>query len=128
MKRVTAAVIIEGGRLFLARRAPGDPLEGLWELPGGKIEIGETPQECLERELLEELRMASKAHAIVATTVHHYGHGSFEMLAIHVDRHSGYQPMVHDAVAWVSRDELPACPLAPADIDLVAQLHDAGVW
>jgi len=55
LRQVTAAVIIEDGLLFLARRGPVERLSGLWELPGGKLEPGETLQQCLERELLEEL-------------------------------------------------------------------------
>lgn len=124
MRQVTAAVIVEDGRLFLARRPPGDPLAGLWELPGGKIEPGETPQECLERELLEELEMTATAGGIVAQTVYHYGHGSFEMLALETRRCSGFRLQVHDQCAWVPPGELPAYDLAPADIILIAQLTD----
>lgn len=128
MKRVTAAVIIEDGRLLLARRATGDPLEGLWELPGGKIEADETPQACLERELQEELRMRSKAGAVIATTVYHYAHGSFEMLAMATRRLSDYTPIVHSEIEWVAPADLGMYPLAPADIDLVATLRASGVW
>lgn len=128
MKRVTAAVIIENGYLLIARRPPGDPLEGLWELPGGKIEEGETPQECLERELLEELAMSASAGDIVASTVHHYAHGSFEMLALITRRTSEYEPLVHDRVAWVLRDELAIHALAPADIELISEIQAADIW
>lgn len=128
MRRVTAAVIIEDGRLLLARRSEGDPLAGLWELPGGKIEEGESPQECLERELLEELEMASKAGPVVATTIYEYEHGSFEMLALLATRLGEFRACVHDDVRWASRDELDAFPLAPADVELVASLGRSGVW
>lgn len=128
MKRVTAAVIIENGRLFLARRAVGDPLEGMWELPGGKIEDDETPQECVERELLEELQMRTAAGAILATTEYHYEHGSFELIAISVERESAFEPAVHDATAWVRRRDLDQHPLAPADVKLIGALASAGIW
>ena len=55
MKLVTAAAIIEEGSLLIAKRGGESDLEGLWELPGGKVEEGESPEECLERELFEEL-------------------------------------------------------------------------
>lgn len=128
MKQVTAAVIIEGGRLMLARRPPGDPLEGLWELPGGKIEAGETPQSCLERELLEELDMSAKAGQVVAATRYTYDHGSFEMIAIVVERQSEYKALAHDAISWVRPRELGAFQLAPADVELIAQLRATQVW
>jgi 8-oxo-dGTP diphosphatase len=112
VRQVTAAVIIEDGRLFLARRPPGDALAGLWELPGGKIEPGETPQECLERELLEELEMK----------------GSFELLAIETTRRSGFELHAHDRCAWAGLDELSGYELAPADALLLEQLRDRLGW
>ena len=59
MKEIAAAVIRRDGRLLLCRRAerPGDSCAGLWEFPGGKLEPGETPAQCLERELMEELEL-----------------------------------------------------------------------
>ena len=74
---VTAAIVIEGDKVFLGRRGPNVPLNGCWEFPGGKIEYWETPQECLERELFEELGVASKAgevhNARLLTVTTHYG-------------------------------------------------------
>ncbi len=59
---VTAAVIITPEKkLFLARRHSHDDCGGLWEFPGGKLEPGETPEKCLEREIMEELGFEIKA-------------------------------------------------------------------
>ena len=55
MLHVTAAVIEREGRVLVARRRGGDRFAGLWEFPGGKIEPGEAPRDCLRREILEEL-------------------------------------------------------------------------
>jgi 8-oxo-dGTP diphosphatase len=125
VRRVTAAVIVEGGRLFLARRPAGDPLAGLWELPGGKIEADETPQECLERELNEELGMAATAGRILAQTTYHYEHGSFELLAIETTRRSGFELRAHDSYAWVGLESLREYELAPADVLLIEQFHSS---
>ena len=122
MRQVTAAVIIEDGRLLIARRAPGQSLEGLWELPGGKIEPGETPQQCLVRELAEELAMSATVGDVIARTIHHYDHGSFEMLAMETTRDSDFELRVHDAFAWVAADEVTEYPLAPADVALLKQI------
>ncbi len=126
MRQVTAAVIVEGDKLLLARRAPGEKLAGMWELPGGKVEPGETPQECLRRELLEELSMTAEIGDIVATTVYHYDHGSFDMIAIEAQKTSGFTLSVHDDLRLFARGELERLPLAPADVELIAQLANLG--
>ena len=128
MRQVAAAVIIEDGLLLLARRGPAETLAGRWELPGGKLELGETPQECLERELLEELAMQAVAGGTLARTAYEYDHGSFEMLALSVTRRSEFEPTVHDLVRWVTRDDLAALEIAPADVALIDELLRTGVW
>jgi len=122
MRQVTAAVIIENGRMLLTRRPPGDPLAGMWELPGGKIEPGETPQECVERELLEELEMTCRAGHIIAQTTYDYEHGSFEILALEVQRLSNFVLKNHDATVWAKLERLADYVLAPADITLISQI------
>jgi mutator protein MutT len=54
-KIVTAAIVLQDNKVLLTRRAPGQSLEGYWEFPGGKVEEGESLQECLKREIFEEL-------------------------------------------------------------------------
>ena len=51
MLNVAAAIIEQGDKILIAKRAPGKHLAGYWEFPGGKIESNETPQDCLAREL-----------------------------------------------------------------------------
>lgn len=128
MKLVTAAVIIENGTLLLARRGPGEQLPGMWELPGGKLEEGESPQECLVRELAEELQMEATAGGVLAQTVYKYEHGEFMMIALQAWRHSDYSLSVHDRAAWFRREQLEGLALAPADVELLALLASRGVW
>ena len=127
-RSVAAAVIIEDGRLFITRRPPGDNLASLWELPGGKLELGETPEECLVRELREELAMDVEVGELVAQTDYEYSHGRFRMLALRAVRTSGFKLLAHDRFAWVGRDEIGQYELAPADIALVASLIRDGHW
>ena len=54
MTSVTCAILEKNGKILIARRAPDQKLDGKWEFPGGKVEDGESPAECLKRELAEE--------------------------------------------------------------------------
>jgi 8-oxo-dGTP diphosphatase len=59
-RTVAAAIIQKEDCILLARRSPGEKLAGFWEFPGGKVENGESPEECLARELREELGIGVK--------------------------------------------------------------------
>lgn len=73
--RVAAAVVWRDGRLLLTQRPPGGPLGLQWELPGGKIEAGESPEQALVRELREELGVGAVAHEVLDVDTHDYPHG-----------------------------------------------------
>jgi 8-oxo-dGTP diphosphatase len=110
------------GRLLIARRPASDRLAGLWELPGGKIEAGETPQQCLRRELLEELGVDSHVDEVVARTVYEYDHGRFELIALTTRLLGEPEMLFHDRLAWVTRAEMAGYDLAPADTCLMTEL------
>ncbi len=73
--RVVAAVVWREGRLLLTQRPPGGALGLKWELPGGKVEAGESPEHALGRELREELGVAARPRETLAVDVHDYPHG-----------------------------------------------------
>lgn len=66
---VTAAVIRDGDKVLVAERQ-GGPLAGKWEFPGGKLEPGESPDQCLAREIKEELGLAVRVDDIFAIVYH----------------------------------------------------------
>ncbi len=116
------------GRALIARRGPDKRHAGKWELPGGKLEPGESAAQCLERELVEELGIAVSVGAWIATNEHDYGGGPLALEAWRCRWESGrLTPVDHDAFAWVAPAEMLAFDLAEADIPLVhallAQLH-----
>ncbi|TFG64280.1 MAG: (deoxy)nucleoside triphosphate pyrophosphohydrolase [Spirochaetales bacterium] len=122
--QVTAAVIAEGGRVLLAQRSAGDPLEGKWEFPGGKIEEGESPEECLKRELKEELGIGTRIGKFIASCRWDYPHISIELLAYEAEILSGSPaPLDHSACAWVNTEELAAWELAPADVPIAEKVR-----
>jgi 8-oxo-dGTP diphosphatase len=124
LKQVACAVIRdpEGG-ILLARRAPGQHLEGHWELPGGKVKPGESLEAALEGELLEELGLMVTVGEELARTVYHYERGSIELLALATRTDGEIDHMtVHDAVHWFTAEETTTLVVAPADIPLLESL------
>lgn len=122
MKRVTAAVIERHGQYLIARRAPGQSHAGRWEFPGGKIEPGESAEECLERELAEEFGVQVRAGKFLIASTHTYPGGAIELLAYETTVISGeFDLRVHDRIAWVHPSEILRYDLLPADVP-IAQL------
>ncbi len=120
--RVVAAVWVRDGRLFAARRAPGAARGGHWELPGGKVEPGESDEVALARELEEELGIHVVVGAAVGEVEHAYDDLTIRLVA-YICR-SGGTPVLHehDAVAWLGPAELDSVDWAPADIPLVRRI------
>ena len=123
--RVTAAIATRDDKILIARRAPGrGPLSGLWEFPGGKIEKGETPEECLAREFHEEFGVRARIGAFVCLSRHAYPHAEIELLAYRVEPDSlDLALRDHDQTAWVTIAELGDYELAPADLPIAAALR-----
>ncbi|MBL4903062.1 MAG: (deoxy)nucleoside triphosphate pyrophosphohydrolase [Desulfocapsa sp.] len=98
---VAAAVFSKGDAVLVARWAPGQHLEKKWEFPGGKIEHGETPEECLRRELKEELGITVEVGDYVGESLYSYTDKTVRLLAYHVKHLSGdFSLTVHDKIDW----------------------------
>ncbi|MDP7081635.1 MAG: (deoxy)nucleoside triphosphate pyrophosphohydrolase [Candidatus Undinarchaeales archaeon] len=124
--KVTAAVIERDGRFLIAQRRPDDgSLGGLWEFPGGTVEAGETPEDCLRRELAEELAIDVQVEELINRNTHSYPHMTIELLAFRVTWLEGEMELrEHTAARWVVPDELGLFPMPPADGPLVHVLVD----
>ena len=107
----------------MARRAAGKHLEGLWEFPGGKVESGETNEQCLTRELMEEFGINVLVGPFFGESVFDYGHKTIRLLAYEAKYLSGnFGLNDHDKIGWVSPQELKALNWAPADLPFVEKL------
>ena len=123
MKDVTAALMVKGDEIFIAKRKLGQHLESMWEFPGGKIEKGETGEECLMRELEEEFGIKSCVRSFFMESIYHYERGAIRLLAYFVDDLVGeFVPSVHEEVKWVEVGTLLDYDLAPADIPIAEAL------
>lgn len=113
------------GRYLMARRAPEQHLAEFWEFPGGKQEENETLQECLEREILEELNLIIRATNPVCESIYSYDRGEIKLIAIHAAVLSGELRLsVHDRAEWLTPSEILKLKLAPADIPIAQYLFD----
>lgn len=123
MIEVCAAVLIEGPNYLVAKRQEGTHLAGHWEFPGGKIELGETPEQCLQRELKEEFIVESEVGEFVAESIFDYGDKRIRLLAYKVKHLSGeFQLIDHDEIRWLPIEELDSLKWAPADIPIIEAL------
>ena len=121
---VTAAIIIdEEGKCLIAKRKQGSHLEGLWEFPGGKIEEGESKEDCLQREILEELGLTIKVKAPFMSVEHSYGEKNIRLHSFLCDSVSGDAALNdHDEIAWITASEFEEYEFAPADIPIVTKI------
>lgn len=123
---VVAAILISGNKVLIAQRNKDDHLAELWELPGGKVEQGETPEGSLAREMREELGINVAVGEFFAASTYNYAQGAIRLLAYRCQWVSGVmEASVHMDYKWVTANELGHYVFAPADIPLVDQLKAA---
>ena len=123
---VTAAILVKDGKILIAKRKPGGKLPDKWEFPGGKVEAGETPPECLKREIQEEFGIDVFVGKFLGESVYHYHHGSIRLLAYLVRWQAGNLSLKdHADYAWVTYDRLEEFDFSPADLPFVERLISA---
>lgn len=121
---VTAAIIKKDDKFLIARRSPNKHLAGFWEFPGGKIEDGETPENCLKRELQEELNIQVTIKGFFMENEHHYGDRIIVLKAYLCELLTGEITLKdHDQFAWIDLDEFNNYNFAPADIPFIKALN-----
>ena len=120
---VVAAIICKGGKIFATQRGYGE-WKDWWEFPGGKMEVGETPEEALVREIREELSAEISVDEFLCTVEYDYP-------AFHLKMHCYLCSLVtealhlneHEAARWLTKDELNSVKWLPADVELISHLR-----
>ena len=127
--KVVAAIIKavnENGEtiIFATQRGYGD-FKGGWEFPGGKIESGETPQEELKREIIEELDTEVSVGELMDTVEYDYPqfHLSMDCFWCQIVR-GNLVLKEHEAARWLTKDELNNVEWLPADITLIEKIRN----
>lgn len=121
---VTAAILIENGRVLIARRRSEDSQAGLWEFPGGKVRPEESPEQCLKREVQEELNLQIVVGEFFGESVYAYGDKTIRLLGYYVRAEAGdLAANDHSELAWVAVSDLKRYRFCPADIPFVEKLQ-----
>jgi 8-oxo-dGTP diphosphatase len=121
---VSAALLFHQGKLLITQRPVGTHLAGLWEFPGGKREPGETFEECLQRELREEVGIETSVHQLIEEIVHEYPERIVHLKFFRCELVSGEARPLHcEAVAWIAREQLADYKFPAADARLLDKLR-----
>ncbi|MEU4237950.1 (deoxy)nucleoside triphosphate pyrophosphohydrolase [Actinoplanes sp. NPDC026619] len=120
---IVAAAIITDRRVLACERSAPPEVAGRWEFPGGKVEPGETDEQALARECVEELGVRVEVGDRIGPDVP-LAHGRAVLRVFAVTLIGGDQPraLEHTAMRWLSADELDSVPWLPADKPIVAEL------
>lgn len=125
--KVVAAIICddmkEKNKIFATARGYGD-LKGGWEFPGGKVESGETPQQALIREIIEELDTEIKVGELIDTVKYDYPTFNLSMDCFWAEVKAGHLELKEaEAAKWLTKNQLDSVTWLPADILLIDQIR-----
>jgi 8-oxo-dGTP diphosphatase len=124
---VACALVDADGRVLLSKRPEGKALAGLWEFPGGKLEPNETPEDCLVRELHEELGIHVKTACLSPLTFASHKYERFHLfMPLYVCRRFDGLPTGREGqeLKWVKPRQMRDYPMPPADEPLIPILID----
>lgn len=125
MKRhlhVACAIIEQGGKILAAQRSPATSLPLKWEFPGGKIETGESPEQCLSREILEELGVSIHIDRALTASTHSYPDFTVTLYPFTCRLSHGTLTMhEHHALQWIEPHRMPELDWAAADQPIISE-------
>lgn len=128
-KRIGVAVINnQQGKILIDRRRQSGEMGGLWEFPGGKIEPGETVEECIEREVKEELDIQIDVGDRLTTITHSYK--TFDVtLYVHDCQYTSGTPrtLECDEIQWVEPAQMDRYQFPQANIQIIQLLQQRGI-
>lgn len=131
MLKVTCAIIILENMVLVAKKGPNMRMAGKYEFPGGKLEIGESEEQCIVREIKEELGIVIQPIMKLTPSTHHYQNLSITLIPF-ICKYLGGEIMLleHESIEWVKLEELQKYDWSPADIPIYKELVKLGsqVW
>jgi mutator protein MutT len=126
---VAAGLIFRDGKLLITQRHADSHLGGLWEFPGGKRELDESFEHCLERELMEELGICVRVGELFESVTHSYPEKSVHLKFFLCKIESGEPKALGcAAVKWINKAELKDYEFPAADLRLLENLRISNLW
>ena len=120
---VVTGILRKSDKVLVGRRPEGHTLAGQWEFPGGKLEVGESPEEALKRELFEELAIEADVGTLLLTSAHNYTEVSILLIFFEVLFWKGEPKTAHHSdLRWVSCDELMDLEIPEANRRILPRL------
>ncbi len=120
---VTGAIIQEGEKFLISRRGPNEKSPGIWEFPGGKLEEGESLEECIKRELKEELSIDAVIGELYCSYTYKYPHVSYELYFYKIISFKGKPTKsVHDKFEWERLENFNKYDFLPGDDTVIEKL------
>ncbi len=128
MTRVAVGILRKDGKILACQRKKGSRYELKWEFPGGKLEPGETPLQCLQRELNEELSITvDTVQGIDFQSAYYEDGGMFDVAYCHISKFSGDpKNNVFEAIRWVPPEELKKLDILEGNREFIEKLTSHG--
>ena len=125
MKRIDAAIaiVVRAGKILVCQRKAEDTFGGYWEFPGGKQEAGETLEQCLARELREELNIAARPTLLLTPVLHDYPEVLLRLHPFLCEHESGDPELLEcQDTRWIDPADLRDYRFPPANESLIEQI------
>ena len=123
MIKVVCGIIYNGDKIFISKRKLEKSMGGLWEFPGGKIESNESEEDCLQRELKEELNMEVGDMERYVQEIYSHKELSIELISYKCKLKKWDGALNdHDDFRWINVSELEGIDLSPADVFIAKSL------
>ena len=125
MVDVVAALLWDNNRFMICQR-PAHKARGLlWEFVGGKVEQGETKQQALMRECMEELAVTVTVGEVFMEVIHEYPDITVRLTLFHAGIAAGTpRKLEHNDIRWITPDEIPCYNFCPADVEILQKITE----
>jgi len=123
---VVAALLLDGNRFLIAQRPAGKARELLWEFVGGKVELGESHEETLIRECLEEMGVTLSVGDLFMDVVYDYPDITVHLYLYYAQIVKGrIEKREHNDICWITKHEISQYDFCPADTEILACLQNS---